>query len=83
MEERLGRKKGEFATGQAELFRVIRDRKNLEKRLSLEDSISGGWELIENSGVNPEENYVYGNLEHLSLFGIFGSYEKGNCPCYQ
>jgi len=31
------------------------------------------WEKIENSGVNEGEDYVWGRLDHLSLFGILGS----------
>ncbi len=40
---------------------------------SSEDPEEWGWKSVANSGVNAEENYVWATLDHLSLFGIFGS----------
>jgi hypothetical protein len=34
---------------------------------------SNAWTPLSNTGVNTVSNYVWGNLSHLSLFGIFGS----------
>jgi hypothetical protein len=37
------------------------------------------WQLVE-SGVNTQENYVWANITHLSLFGIFGLPKKELIP---
>ncbi len=32
----------------------------------------GEWEVIENSGVNTDNNYVWANMTHFSLYGLYG-----------
>ncbi|MFC2036032.1 hypothetical protein ACFLUJ_07955, partial [Chloroflexota bacterium] len=41
--------------------------------LYLWDLITGQWEAVPGSGVNTEQNYVYGTVTHLSKYGTFGS----------
>ncbi len=33
---------------------------------------TGEWSVLENSGVNTAENYVWANMTHFSLYGVFG-----------
>ena len=42
-------------------------------RLYLWDTATGTWEVVPGSGVNTEENYIYGTATHLSEYGGFGS----------
>jgi len=41
-------------------------------RLYVWDVATGVWNLVPGSGVNTEENYIYGTADHLSEFGGFG-----------
>ena len=41
-------------------------------RLYVWDVATGVWKLVPESGVNTEENYIYGTVDHLSEFGGFG-----------
>ncbi len=34
---------------------------------------NGNWEAVADSGVNTAENYVWANLKHFSLYGMFGN----------
>jgi hypothetical protein len=33
----------------------------------------GIWQLVPDSGVNTDENYIWGYVDHLSQYGVFGS----------
>ncbi len=42
-------------------------------RLYLWDMDTGMWQLVPDSGVNTDENYIYGTVTHLSQYGGFGT----------
>ena len=42
-------------------------------RLYLWDVASGTWQAVPDSGVNTTEHYIYGTVNHLSIYGGFGA----------
>lgn len=45
-------------------------------KLYLWDTASGTWNLVPDSGVNTDEHYIYGTVNHLSTYGAFGELEE-------
>jgi hypothetical protein len=62
-------------------FRVSYDEADITARgidestlkLYLFDVNTGQWQVVPDSGVDTEENYVYGTATHLSIYGGFGT----------
>jgi hypothetical protein len=51
-------------------------------KLYLWDVSSGTWEPVPGSGVNTDENYIYGTVTHLSRYGGFGSTAAPSGPSF-
>jgi len=49
-------------------------------RLYVWNVATGVWDLVPGSGVNTEESYIYGTVDHLSEFGGFGKPTPAPAP---
>jgi len=62
--------------------------KNIEEntlRLYVYNTSATQWQLLDNTDVDTSENFVWGNVSHFSLFGVYGSpipsqAEEGESP---